>query len=89
MNHLAEHHENMLIEELSIAPEIMASRGYRTVEKKVELKELERTYRPTRRKIAPELPGVFLMEPDVCEVETISRWGLVAKCHASRKVVAS
>ncbi len=89
MNHLAEHHDKMLIEEPSIALETTASHGYHTFGKKVELKELEKMHLLARRKIAVELTGMLLIEPDVCAVETISQWGLVAKCHASRKVVGS
>ncbi len=40
MNHLAEHHEKMLIEESGIKPEVVEARGYRTVEKKIDLKRL-------------------------------------------------
>ncbi len=38
--HLSHHHEKMLLDESVIAPEIAEERGYRTVERKVELKEL-------------------------------------------------
>jgi hypothetical protein len=37
---LAEHHEKMLIVESSIARDVAEARGYRTIEKKVELKTL-------------------------------------------------
>jgi hypothetical protein len=37
---LAKYHETMLLDESSIAPEVVEVRGYRTVTKKVELKEL-------------------------------------------------
>ena len=37
---LAEHHKKMLIEESSIAQNVAEARGYRTIEKKVELKTL-------------------------------------------------
>ncbi len=37
---LAEHHEKMLIEESGIGREVVAARGYRTIEKKVDLKNL-------------------------------------------------
>ena len=90
MVNLHEQHEKMLLEVPSIAPEIISSPGYRIFGEKVELKEqLEKMYRLTRRKIAPELTGVFSIEPDVCGVETVSRCGLVAKRHAPWKVVAS
>src|SRR5215213_3580674 len=37
---LAEHHKKMLIEESGIARDVAEARGYRTIEKKVELKTL-------------------------------------------------
>jgi hypothetical protein len=37
---LAEHHKEMLIDESSIARNVVEARGYRTIEKKVELKTL-------------------------------------------------
>ena len=37
---LAEHHEKMLIDDSGIAREVAEARGYRTIEKKVELKTL-------------------------------------------------
>src|SRR5215213_5468702 len=37
---LAEHHKKMLLEESGINPEVVEARGYRTIEKKVELKTL-------------------------------------------------
>src|SRR5215212_12108725 len=37
---LADHHKKMLIEESSIAQNVAEARGYRTIEKKVELKTL-------------------------------------------------
>ena len=37
---LAEHHEKMLIDESGIARDVAEGRGYRTIEKKVELKTL-------------------------------------------------
>ena len=37
---LAEHHEKMLIDESGIARDVAEARGYRTIEKKVELKTL-------------------------------------------------
>jgi hypothetical protein len=38
--HLSEHHRRMLLEESGIDPEVAEARGYRTVEKKVELERL-------------------------------------------------
>ena len=40
MNQLDKHHEKMLIEESGITPNIIEARGYRTVEKKADLKSL-------------------------------------------------
>ena len=37
---LADHHKKMLIDESGIAPDVAEARGYRTIEKKVELKTL-------------------------------------------------
>jgi hypothetical protein len=37
---LADHHKKMLIDESGIAPDVAGARGYRTIEKKVELKTL-------------------------------------------------
>ena len=37
---LADHHKKMLIDESSIAQDVAEARGYRTIEKKVELKTL-------------------------------------------------
>ncbi len=88
MNYLAEHHDELLIEESDVALNVVEARDYRTISKSGEPKEFEKTYHLGRRKIAPELSGVFLVGLDVCGLETVSRWSLVAKCHAPWKVVA-
>ncbi len=88
MNHLAEHHDELLIEESDVALNVVKARDYRTISKSGEPKEFEKTHHLGRRKIAPEPSGVFLVELDVCGLETVSRRGLVVKCHAPRKVVA-
>ncbi len=84
MKHLAEHHYRLLIEESGAALNVAEARDYRMISKRVELKELEKLFHLARRKIAVELTGIFLSG-----VEKVSRRSLVAKCHASRKVVAS
>ncbi len=88
MNHSAEHHDNLIIEESEVALHALEARGYRTLSKRGQSNGLEKPFHLGRHRIAPVLNVGFSVGLDVSGVETVSRWGLVGKCHAPRKVVA-
>ncbi len=89
MNHSAKHHDKLLIEESGVALNALEARGYRTISKRGESNGLEKTFHLGRHRIAPERNDGFSVRLNVSGVETVFRWGLVAKCHAPQKAVAS
>ncbi len=89
MDHLDKHHEKMLIEESGIALKALEARVYRVISKRGDSNELEKNSHLGRHRIAPERNDGFSVGLNVSGVETVSRWDLVAKCHAPQKAVAS